>query len=94
MGVVHVLANLTSRSPLLMTELRKLWFILDSNDISTRPRYIKTTANIWRLTASAANLTTTTGRSAYATSQHLGASHHIDRFTSMENAKLPHYNSR
>eukprot|EP00873_Tetraselmis_striata_P038841 jgi/Tetstr1/459105/TSEL_004555.t1 len=34
MGVVHVLANLTSRSPLLMAELRKMWFILDSNDIS------------------------------------------------------------
>eukprot|EP00873_Tetraselmis_striata_P038409 jgi/Tetstr1/458673/TSEL_045063.t1 len=47
MGVVDVLANLTSRSPLLMTELRKLWFILDSNDISVRAHYIKTTANTW-----------------------------------------------
>eukprot|EP00873_Tetraselmis_striata_P009239 jgi/Tetstr1/429503/TSEL_019408.t1 len=46
MGVVHTLANLTSRSPLRMTELRKLWFILDSNNISIRARYIKTTANI------------------------------------------------
>eukprot|EP00873_Tetraselmis_striata_P034755 jgi/Tetstr1/455019/TSEL_041876.t1 len=33
MGVVYILANLTSRSPLLMTELRKLWYILDANDI-------------------------------------------------------------
>eukprot|EP00873_Tetraselmis_striata_P037562 jgi/Tetstr1/457826/TSEL_044371.t1 len=47
MGVVHVLANLTSRSPLLMTEVQKLGFILDSNDISIRARYIKTTSNIW-----------------------------------------------
>eukprot|EP00873_Tetraselmis_striata_P025550 jgi/Tetstr1/445814/TSEL_033455.t1 len=47
MGVVHVLASLTSRSPLLMTEMRNLWFILDTNDISIRARYIKTTANIW-----------------------------------------------
>eukprot|EP00873_Tetraselmis_striata_P017951 jgi/Tetstr1/438215/TSEL_002870.t1 len=32
MGVVYVLANLTSRSYyLLMTELRMLWFILDTN---------------------------------------------------------------
>eukprot|EP00873_Tetraselmis_striata_P029448 jgi/Tetstr1/449712/TSEL_036780.t1 len=45
MGLVHLLANLTSRSPMLMTELRKLWFILDSNDISIRARYIKTMAN-------------------------------------------------
>eukprot|EP00873_Tetraselmis_striata_P016249 jgi/Tetstr1/436513/TSEL_025339.t1 len=37
MGVVYVLANLTSRSYyLLMTELWMLWFILDTNDISIR----------------------------------------------------------
>eukprot|EP00873_Tetraselmis_striata_P016512 jgi/Tetstr1/436776/TSEL_025556.t1 len=47
MGVVHILANLSFRSPLLMTELRKLWFILDSNDISIHARRINTTANIW-----------------------------------------------
>eukprot|EP00873_Tetraselmis_striata_P011480 jgi/Tetstr1/431744/TSEL_002233.t1 len=34
MGVVHILINLTTRSPLLMTKLRKLRFVLDSNDIS------------------------------------------------------------
>eukprot|EP00873_Tetraselmis_striata_P025588 jgi/Tetstr1/445852/TSEL_033492.t1 len=46
-GVVHILANLTSScAPLLMTKLRTLWFILDSNDISTRVHYIQTTANI------------------------------------------------
>eukprot|EP00873_Tetraselmis_striata_P010844 jgi/Tetstr1/431108/TSEL_020824.t1 len=44
MGVVHILANLTFRSPLLMTELRKLWFILDSNDTSIRARCIKNTS--------------------------------------------------
>eukprot|EP00873_Tetraselmis_striata_P043104 jgi/Tetstr1/463368/TSEL_008290.t1 len=38
--------RLTSHSPMLMTELRKLWFILDSNDISIRARYIKIMANI------------------------------------------------
>eukprot|EP00873_Tetraselmis_striata_P021812 jgi/Tetstr1/442076/TSEL_003159.t1 len=36
MGVVHILTNLTSRSPLLMTKLRKLWFILNTNNISIR----------------------------------------------------------
>eukprot|EP00873_Tetraselmis_striata_P021064 jgi/Tetstr1/441328/TSEL_029579.t1 len=34
MGVIHILPDLTSRSPLLMTELWKLWFILDTNEIS------------------------------------------------------------
>eukprot|EP00873_Tetraselmis_striata_P044799 jgi/Tetstr1/465063/TSEL_009791.t1 len=79
MGVVHVLANLTSRSPLLMTELQKLWFILDSNGISIRARYIKTTANIWadRLSREidhddwAFNL-----RHFNHMGQHPGASHH------------------
>eukprot|EP00873_Tetraselmis_striata_P036927 jgi/Tetstr1/457191/TSEL_043840.t1 len=47
MGMVHVLANLTSRSPLQMTKLQKLWFVLDSDDISIRASYTKTTANIW-----------------------------------------------
>eukprot|EP00873_Tetraselmis_striata_P013091 jgi/Tetstr1/433355/TSEL_022641.t1 len=47
MGVVHIFANLTSRSPLRMTELRKLWFVLDSHGIFIRARYIKTTANMW-----------------------------------------------
>eukprot|EP00873_Tetraselmis_striata_P004901 jgi/Tetstr1/425165/TSEL_015626.t1 len=42
MGVANFLANLTSCSSLLMTELGKLWFILDSNDIFIRARYIKT----------------------------------------------------
>eukprot|EP00873_Tetraselmis_striata_P027924 jgi/Tetstr1/448188/TSEL_035479.t1 len=46
MGVVHILADLTSRSLLLRIELGILWFILASNDISIRARYIKTTANI------------------------------------------------
>lgn len=40
------LANLTSCSPLLTLKLRKLWSILDNNDISVRARYIMTTANI------------------------------------------------
>eukprot|EP00873_Tetraselmis_striata_P019085 jgi/Tetstr1/439349/TSEL_027787.t1 len=48
LGVVHVLANLTSRFALLMTELRKLWLILDSNEyISIRARYMKTATIIW-----------------------------------------------
>eukprot|EP00873_Tetraselmis_striata_P034622 jgi/Tetstr1/454886/TSEL_041750.t1 len=44
-----ILANLTSRSTVLTTELRKVWFMLDTNDISIRAaRYdIRTPTNIW-----------------------------------------------
>eukprot|EP00873_Tetraselmis_striata_P045615 jgi/Tetstr1/465879/TSEL_010496.t1 len=69
MGVIHNLANLISRSPLLMTELRKLWFILDTNDISIL-RAISRPRRPSQLTAFvAARLTTTkTWCSTYATS--------------------------
>jgi hypothetical protein len=31
----------------MMTELRRLWHLLDVNDINIRPRYIRSAANIW-----------------------------------------------
>ena len=32
-SVIGVLSNLTSRSPVMMAELRKFWFLFDSNNI-------------------------------------------------------------
>eukprot|EP00873_Tetraselmis_striata_P000670 jgi/Tetstr1/420934/TSEL_011995.t1 len=46
-AVVAALTNLTSRSPVMMEELRKLWHLLDIHDISIRPRYIQSAANVW-----------------------------------------------
>ena len=46
-SVVSVLTNLTSRSPAMMSELRKLFLLLDSNEIRIRPLYIRSAANIW-----------------------------------------------
>eukprot|EP00873_Tetraselmis_striata_P025448 jgi/Tetstr1/445712/TSEL_003511.t1 len=47
-GVVHFLANLSSRPPMLITEQRKRWFIQDmTNDISIHASRTKTMANIW-----------------------------------------------
>jgi hypothetical protein len=40
-AVVATLSKLTTRSPVMMTELRRLWHLLDVNDISIRPRYIR-----------------------------------------------------
>eukprot|EP00873_Tetraselmis_striata_P003431 jgi/Tetstr1/423695/TSEL_014329.t1 len=47
MAVVAALTNLTSRSPVMMEELRTLWHLLDIHDISIRPRYIQSAANVW-----------------------------------------------
>eukprot|EP00873_Tetraselmis_striata_P004745 jgi/Tetstr1/425009/TSEL_015477.t1 len=46
-AVVASQTNLTSRSPVMMEELRKLWHLLDIHDISIRPRYIQSAANVW-----------------------------------------------
>jgi hypothetical protein len=46
-AVCHVLAGLTSRSPEMMTELRRLWYLLDTNNIHIRPMYIRSAANTW-----------------------------------------------
>ena len=45
--MIGVLTNLTSRSPALMDELRKLWLLLNINDVQLRTRYIRSAANIW-----------------------------------------------
>eukprot|EP00873_Tetraselmis_striata_P039104 jgi/Tetstr1/459368/TSEL_004748.t1 len=96
MGVVHIFAKLSSRSTLLMAELRKLYFILDSDDITIRARYIKTMANIWAIRLSreidyddwAFNLR------HFNHFDNIWGRHTIDRFATMENARLPRYNSR
>jgi hypothetical protein len=46
-AVVQILTNVTSRSPAMMRELRKLWRLLDMADISLRVRYIRSAANVW-----------------------------------------------
>jgi hypothetical protein len=46
-AVVATLTKLTTRSPVMMTELRLLWHLMDVNDIRIRPKYIRSAANIW-----------------------------------------------
>jgi hypothetical protein len=46
-AVVALLSHLTSRSPAMMDELRKLWELIDTNNISIRARYNRSAANVW-----------------------------------------------
>ena len=46
MAVVHILTSLVSRSPELMQELRRLWYVLDAADIELRPLYIRSAQNV------------------------------------------------
>jgi hypothetical protein len=44
---VGVLTHLTSRSPSMMSKLRKLFLLTDEHDISIKTRYIRSAANVW-----------------------------------------------
>jgi hypothetical protein len=46
-AVCHVMAGLTSRSPAIMTELRRIWYLSDTNNIHIMPMYIRYAANTW-----------------------------------------------
>ena len=44
--MVKVLTHLTSRSPAMMSELKKLILLTEGNDIRIRTQYIRCAANI------------------------------------------------
>jgi hypothetical protein len=90
-AVVAALTKLTSRSPVMITELRRLWFLLDTNDIHIRSRYIRSTANVLADTLSR-KLDTEAAKPTHF--QHRWGLHTIDRFASMLNAQLPRFNAR
>jgi hypothetical protein len=43
----HIMTSLTSRSHVMMGEQRRLWCLLDTNDINLRSRYIRSATNDW-----------------------------------------------
>jgi hypothetical protein len=80
----------------MMTELRRLWSLLDSNDTNIRPRYIRSAANIWADTLSR-EMDYEGWQLNPRIFDHLQrrwGPHTIDRFASMLNAQLPRFNAR
>ncbi len=45
-SVIGVLTHLTSKSPAMMFELRKLFLLIDTYDIKIRTLYIRSAANV------------------------------------------------
>jgi hypothetical protein len=45
-AMVAVLSHLMSRSLAIMDELRKLWELVDTKNITIRARYIRSAANV------------------------------------------------
>jgi hypothetical protein len=95
-AVMHILTNLTSRSPELMAELRKLWWILDNHSISLRARYIRSAANVWadRLSRQEDRTDWMFNPTLFAQLDKLWGPHTIDRFASANNHQVPRYNSQ
>ena len=94
-AVVAVLTSWTSRSPLLMGLLRRLWWLLDTHDVSLSPAYIRSAANVW---ADHLSRLVDTGdwrlsSASFARVQAAWGPHTVDRFASINNALLPRYNS-
>jgi hypothetical protein len=91
-----MLTKLNTRSQFIMSELRKLWYLQDSNDINVRPRYIRSSTNILADTLSRELDTEGLQLNPKILSvlQDRWGSHSIDRFESMLNTHLPRFSVR
>ena len=95
-SVIGVLTHLTSKSPTMMCELRKLFLLVDTYDIKIRTLYIRSAANVW-----ADNLSRVTDTSDWQLSPRvfhnlskLCGPHTVDRFASNAIKQLPRYNAK
>ena len=96
MAVVHILTHLTSKSPVLMAELRKLFYLLDTNGIRVLPRYIRSAANFWadRLSRELDRDDWQLAPRMLALMDKLWGRHTIDRFASKANRQVQRYNAK
>jgi hypothetical protein len=91
----YVVAGLTSRSPEMMNELRRLWYLLDTNNIHIRPRYIRSSANSWadKLNRHLDSDDSQEDPAVLHERDTQFGPHTIDRFASALNTLLPRYNA-
>jgi hypothetical protein len=93
-AVCYVMAGMTSRSPEMMYELRRLLHILDNNNIHIMPRYIRSAANTWADKLHRHDLASDDWQldpSVFHEIDTQFAPHTIDRFASALNTRLPCY---
>ena len=95
-AVCAVLTHLTTRSPAMMVEVRKLWYLLDTHDIKLRAKYIRSAANIWadKLSREIDTADWSLNPRLFRHINRVWGPHTVDRFASMENALLERYNSK
>jgi hypothetical protein len=89
-AVCHVMAGLISRSPEMINDLRRLWFV-DNNNIHIEPRCIRSAANTWadKLSRHLDSDDWQIHRTIFHKMDSLYGPHTIDRFASALNTLLP-----
>jgi hypothetical protein len=94
-SVVGVLTYLTSRSPTMMSELRKLLLLTDEHGISIRTGYIRSAANVWadRLNRETDNSDWQLATRVFRYYDKIWGPHSVDRFASFANKQFPRYNA-
>ncbi len=95
-SVIGVLTNLTSKSPKMMCELRKLFLLIDTYNIKIRTKYIRSAANVWadNLSRVADNSDWQLAPRKFRHLDKLWGPHTVDRFASNANKQLPRYNAK
>jgi hypothetical protein len=78
-----------------MTELRRLWYLLDTNNIHIMPKYIRSAANTWadKLSRHLESDDRQLDPSVFHEMDTQFGPHTIDRFASALNPLLPRYNA-
>ncbi|KAK3239085.1 hypothetical protein CYMTET_50960 [Cymbomonas tetramitiformis] len=92
-AVVAMLSHFTSRNPELMRRMRRLWILLDLNDIKLQARYIRSEANEWadRLSRDRDLDDWRLNRRWFQWAEREWHQHTVDRFASELSAQLPRY---
>lgn len=94
-AVVAILKSWTTKSADMMRVLRKLWLLLDINNITLRAQYIASADNVW---ADALSRQDDTGDwrlnpSVFRQLERRWGPHSVDRFATSLNTQLPRFNS-
>ncbi|KAK3246580.1 hypothetical protein CYMTET_43889 [Cymbomonas tetramitiformis] len=92
-AVVAMLSHFTSRNPELMRRMRRLWILLDLNDIELQARYIRSEASEWadRLSRDRDLDDWRLNRRWFQWAEREWHQHTVDRFASEFSAQLPRY---
>jgi len=95
LSVVHILNNVTTRSPEMMALLRRVWWLLDSEGISLRVQWISTHDNNMAddLSRGSPHDELMLNDASWARLEQRFGPHSIDRFASVSNARLPRFNT-